>query len=59
MNLEDSNASLDFRSLASMLQTGGMIGGTGIFGKSVLGSGIRNSIRSMSIASQSALYAPV
>lgn len=43
-----------------MLQTGvgtgtGAYTGTGIFGRSVLGSGIRNSVRSMSIASQSAL----
>jgi len=60
IQLEDATAASDFKSLASMLQTGigtgtGAYTGTGIFGRSVVGSGIRNSVRSMSIIHQSAL----
>ena len=61
MELEDQNAATDYKSFASMMQSGVLASGTGIgagsslFGKSILGSGLRNSIRSMSIASQTVL----
>jgi len=61
IKLEDQNAATDYKSFASMMQSGVLASGTGIgagsslFGKSILGSGLRNSIRSMSIASQTVL----
>ena len=56
MQLEDTSTATDYKSMASMLQTGLCSGlGTGMFGKSALESGMRSSVRSFSMASQGAL----